>query len=221
MPSILPIGSHWPPNLINLNSVSPLPRGTRSMPVLHLPHSSSSPQSGTNSLQTSSFVRRCNHRFPRAELCLRWWAVFFIWNESTSGTHWTWFGKSCVSDPKNKTKQNLVKISLIFFFFWCGLIFLLLDLAFKEEKRGRERERWVLNWLGFVTAFAGWMAKPYIRGLIELFPLHREGEGKDGILSWLLSVWVSCPGKMVQDEGQASRNDKEAKSTVYLPGLNY
>lgn len=35
--------------------------------------------------------------------------VFFIWNESTSGTHLTWFGKTCVSDPK---KQNKI------FFWW-------------------------------------------------------------------------------------------------------
>lgn len=65
------IGSHRPSNLINLNPVSLLPRGRRSTPALHLPHSSSSPQAGTNSLEKFSGVRHCNHRFPQAEFCLR------------------------------------------------------------------------------------------------------------------------------------------------------
>lgn len=106
-----------PPNLINLNSVSALPRGRRSTPALHLPHSSSSPQSGTNSLEKSACVRLCNHRFPQAQFCLRWWGVFFIWNESTSGTHLTWFGKSCVSDPENKTKKFCENKPDFFFLF--------------------------------------------------------------------------------------------------------
>lgn len=43
--------------------------------------------------------------------------------------------------------------------------------------------------------------------------------------SRLLFLGIFCPGKMVQDEGKALRNHKEANQLVYLDavlaGLNY
>lgn len=206
MRTALPIGSHWPPNLINLNSVSALPRGKRSTPALHLPHSSSSPQSGTNSLEKSACVRLCNHRFPQAQFCLRWWGVFFIWNESTSGTHLTWFGKSCVSDPENKTKKFCENKPDFFFLLRGGLILLPLDLACKEEKeRKRKRARamhteWA--WLHDLLLFlVGWRGRTYVDWLNYSTFTERD-KARIESSSWLLSLWVSCTGKMVQDEGR-------------------
>lgn len=142
------IGSHRPSNLINLNPVSLLPRGRRNTPALHLPHSSSSPQAGTNSLEKFSCVRHCNHRFPQAEFCLWWWGCVFHlkWVHIWDSLNLIWEDLCFWS---KKTKQNflLVKISLIFFFFllvWIDLSSIKFSLEGKKEEKERENnEHWI------------------------------------------------------------------------------
>lgn len=128
--------------------------------------------------------------------------VFFIWNESTSGTHLTWFGKSCVSDPKTKkfgkNKPDFPPP------FRRGLIFLLLNVVGEEEQRRVS---------GSDGRWAGWLSRsPFLVGerpshggcLHHSPPTQRQTQGPPP-MGWdgcLLALWVSCPGKTVRDAGR-------------------